>query len=513
MKKILYFMMAVFALFTGASCTSEMEEVSAPVTDNNLKISIDVADIASQATRGLKIYWEEGDKIFIRFSDDEYMNPELVMTYTDNQWIYSNVDPTVLKASGTMRAWYESSNSMDTQLEENAKEWCLSNTYEEYPEQIISWYFPSRTIVPLVVFAQGSYEYYSSSKMLKGNIQTSDWTFLTKGQLVVKNLPEGKSAEDYSVAISVEGYIYPYIDIYSGFNAAGKVSGAGSAWLGAMPNKDGAAFYFDTYAMLQLEGKAATIYLFDGEEVLTYKTVMICNAASPLNAFIVDYSKFKAPNVQFEDETFRAYCLGNFDEDKDGIISPEEAAKVTEIDCSRKDITSLKGIEIFTALETLDCSLNHISSLDVSKNTALKKLICTLNSLTNLDVSQNTALTMLICTVNYISSLDVSKNTALKVLGCGENQLTSLDLSQNIALEELYCFDCGLTSLDVSKNTALKEMYCSENQMTSLDLSQNTLLRYLDTGQNPNLTEIIIAEGQTIDYFSHDDGVTITEKQ
>lgn len=350
MKKILYFMLAVFALFSGASCTSEVEEIAAPVTDNTLKISIDVAGIASQATRALKIYWEEGDKIFIRFSDDEYMNPELVMTYTDNQWIYSNVDPTVLKASGTMRAWYESSNSMDTQLEENAKEWCLSDTYEEYPEQISSWYFPSRTIVPLVVFAQGSYEYYSSSKMLKGNIQTSDWTFLTKGQLVVKNLPEGKSAEDYSVAISVEGYTYPYIDIYAAFGANGAVIGAGSAWLGAMPNADGAAFYFDTYAMTTLEGNAATIYLFDGEEVLTYKTVMICNSSSPLNAFIVDYSKFKALNVKFEDAAFKAYCVENFDTDKNGEISLEEAAKVLIIDCEGKGIASLEGIQYFTAL-------------------------------------------------------------------------------------------------------------------------------------------------------------------
>ena len=95
---------------------------------------------------------------------------------------------------------------------------------------------------------------------------------------------------------------------------------------------------------------------------------------------------------------------------------------MTEIIVSRKKISNLKGIEYFTALETLECGYNSLTTLDVSKNTALKTLKCLSNQLTILDVSQNTALEYLDCLSNQLTSLDVSKNTALTKLNCSENE-------------------------------------------------------------------------------------------
>ena len=118
-------------------------------------------------------------------------------------------------------------------------------------------------------------------------------------------------------------------------------------------------------------------------------------------------------------------------------------------------LTSLQGIEYFTSLLYLKCSFNHITALDISKNTALAYLICYHNQLTALDISKNTALTTLRCEVNQLTALDISKNTTLTQLSCYHNQLTALDISKNTALTDLSCDSNQLTALDISKNTAL----------------------------------------------------------
>ena len=54
-----------------------------------------------------------------------------------------------------------------------------------------------------------------------------------------------------------------------------------------------------------------------------------------------------------EDITFMKYCYGNFDANKDGVLSQTEAASVYTIDISGLDIYSLAGIEMFTRLESI----------------------------------------------------------------------------------------------------------------------------------------------------------------
>ena len=248
--------------------------------------------------------------------------------------------------------------------------------------------------------------------------------------------------------------------------------------------------------------------------------------------------------TNFPDEAFRNWILQNVSGASDGILTEEEIARVTSINCSSYNsysITTLQGIEFFSALtdlrchynqltvldvsnnlalNTLICSNNQLIALDVTKNTALTELRCSSNQLTSLDVSKNTALTFLACEFNQLTSLDVSKNTALTELYCNSNQLTSLEVSQNTALEGLYCPSNKLTALDVSKNTALASLYCSSNQLTSLDVSKNTALTSLhcysnqltclELSNNSRLTSASITP-QTISFIAEDisEGIAI----
>ena len=205
--------------------------------------------------------------------------------------------------------------------------------------------------------------------------------------------------------------------------------------------------------------------------------------------------------TNFPDETFRTWVSANLDADHDGKFSDTEIAGIKLIDVRNKDIANLKGIEYFTALQTLNCAYNQLRSLDISKNTALKVLNCHDNKLTNLDLSKNPALETLKCSVNQLTNLDVSKNPALISLICFSSQLTNLDVSKNTALKELECDGNQLTKLDVSKNTKLQGLNCNSNQLISLDVSKNTALEKLLCDGN-QLIKLDVSKNTALKYLT-----------
>lgn len=207
---------------------------------------------------------------------------------------------------------------------------------------------------------------------------------------------------------------------------------------------------------------------------------------TPVTGNITLYAKWGIPvnGTTFPDSNFRDLVSADFDKNSDGFLSAAEIGAVTDIRCRWRCIASLKGIEYFTSLQTLDCYSNQLTSLDLSANTALTTLNCGNNWLSFLNVSSNTALTNLDCYNNELTSLELSANTALTSLDCSKNQLSSLDLSANMALTALDCRNNQLDSLDLSSNTSLTSLNCNGNQLTSLELSANTALTTLYCNNN-----------------------------
>ena len=223
-------------------------------------------------------------------------------------------------------------------------------------------------------------------------------------------------------------------------------------------------------------------------EIITYTTPVEKKTSAPLT---ITRSKVKPmeelvikvdmeAELDIPDANFKKYLLENCDMNDDGRLTISDVEEWNENKYLRKEFTlyekrisSLKGIEYFTALTNLKCSSNYLKVLDISKNTALTNLSCCDNQLTSLDLSKNTALTNLSCCDNQLTSLDLSKNTALKGLDCSSNYLKVLDISKNTALTGLTCGNNQLTSLDLNKNTALnlKRLSCYHNKLGSLDLS------------------------------------------
>lgn len=179
----------------------------------------------------------------------------------------------------------------------------------------------------------------------------------------------------------------------------------------------------------------------------------------------------------------------NLDKQEDGTVlltesNLEEIAKVTELDISDRDLTSLSGIEYFTGLTTLDCSGNKLTTLSFGASsllmtkaetaaglTSLEELDCSNNQLTTLTLTDLPKLARLDCANNLLASINLSNLPALYNLKLEYNQLTSIDVSTVPSVHYLGCYGNRLTSLDVSKLTQLEGLYCYENYLSSLDIS------------------------------------------
>ena len=181
--------------------------------------------------------------------------------------------------------------------------------------------------------------------------------------------------------------------------------------------------------------------------------------------------------TNFPDATFRNY-VGDFDLNTNGYLTEDEIAYVTQINVPLMNITSLKGIEYFTAMTYLDCNSNKLTALDVTKNTALKNLICTGNQLSAINLSKNTALEELDCSYNKLTTLNVSTNTALTTLSCENNQLTALDVTNNTSLSTLNCYGNKITKgmqaliSSLRQNGGVLYVYSSENDGNKITTEQ-----------------------------------------
>ena len=221
--------------------------------------------------------------------------------------------------------------------------------------------------------------------------------------------------------------------------------------------------------------------------------------------------------IYFEDANFQAYCLANFDSDRDGRISVSEAEAVERIDITADNIVSLKGLEYFKNLRFLKCvgteidkdheayGTGMLSYLDVTHCSELEELIVYQNRLETLDVTHCSKLWNLHPARNLIKELDLSNNPLLSHLGADFNLLTEIDLSRcpllgrvDLSANQLSVVDVSaltnlrellvnrnhLSSLNVRALTSLAELRCDENQLTALDVSNNTALKYLSAGSN-----------------------------
>lgn len=186
----------------------------------------------------------------------------------------------------------------------------------------------------------------------------------------------------------------------------------------------------------------------------------------------------------FPDPAFLLYVQKQ-DSDGDGTLSQNELDTVTKMDLRKCGIEQLNGLEYFRNLESLNCSENDLTALELDDFPALTSLTCNENPLLDtLDLSGAPALEHLYCFHSALSELDLQDVPALTYLAWGGSPLQELDLSGNPELQVLHVLGGDLTSADLSHNPKLDTLLWNHTRIETLDLSQQTELTYLNCTDN-----------------------------
>ncbi|MEG2491958.1 MAG: hypothetical protein RSA67_05345, partial [Alistipes sp.] len=211
------------------------------------------------------------------------------------------------------------------------------------------------------------------------------------------------------------------------------------------------AFYFVVPAQTYAAGLKFTAYDEKGDEI-TYKQTtkpLTVNRSrvlplAPKKLWYFPDANFRLVHLPIFFSASLIIRLPNGDIDMDDPRNKplaEAMAKKTSmrLEVGNGQVQTLKGIEYFPALTTLDCNNMQLKELDITQNKLLVTLYCQTNQLTHLDLSNNTNLQTLHCGENQLTTLDLSSTPNLKKLGCHKNRLSELTITYLPALEQAYC--------------------------------------------------------------------------
>ena len=243
---------------------------------------------------------------------------------------------------------------------------------------------------------------------------------------------------------------------------------------------------------------ASYTFIVTDDRILTATFVL----ADPENTIFIS-------EEYFEDDAFRAFLSQQYGTQyinghdvKDDLLTPNEIASITELDVSGKGISSLDGIEHFTALSILDCTNNNLTELDLTKCATLTNLSCSSNKLTKLNVNGLQKLAHLNCQNNLLETINMSDCPLLETPMVGKNSSLITVTAKNCTnMATLSIEDSSLSTLDVSGCTSMISLFCRNNQLTSLNIDgcaslkelycYNNLLPELDVSCVPTLVELV----------------------
>jgi len=185
------------------------------------------------------------------------------------------------------------------------------------------------------------------------------------------------------------------------------------------------------------------------------------------------------------------------DINNDGQIQVSEALLIKKLDVNGsygpniEHISDFTGIEAFVNLESLKCSFNFLTILNISNLIHLKELVCDYNQLTSLNISTLTNLEKLNCAFNsQVGLINFSGLSYLKDVNISGIGLLELpDLSSLVNLEILNCSYNSLSNIDLTAFSSLHSLACYNNQLTSLNIDGLDFTN-IACGNNPQLPSI-----------------------
>jgi Leucine-rich repeat (LRR) protein len=214
------------------------------------------------------------------------------------------------------------------------------------------------------------------------------------------------------------------------------------------------------------------------------------DAASTFSDTFCNYTAIPDTNFELALEN-----LGYDDISGDGQVPTALIESVTNLDIRNLSIADLTGIEDFTALNTLDCSNNLLTTLDISANTNMMIVNASMNTITTVHTGANSLLQFLMLQFNNLTDVDFTANSNLALVDLSDNPITTLDVSQNTNLTALFIRNTALSFIDVTQNTALIELKISGSSISNINLSNNIALEELLIKNCPDLAYLNLKNG------------------
>lgn len=195
-----------------------------------------------------------------------------------------------------------------------------------------------------------------------------------------------------------------------------------------------------------------------------------------------------------------------------GVMKKEFADSLTVLNLSvyenKKNITSLKGVDVFSNLEELYCNDASLAGELKFYNRKLRRLDVSENDLTYIEVNDLSELEYLNCGYNpNLGNGIIIAGTRLKeLIFCSTGANNQAFIMQNYDVSTIENFDCGnnkFTSLDFTGYDSLKYLHASSNQLTSESfvLPATDKLIWLDLTFNKDITSIDLTQYPNLEYF------------
>ena len=256
----------------------------------------------------------------------------------------------------------------------------------------------------------------------------------------------------------------------------------------------------DTRAMIDKEFSFKVLANTEGprEATITFK-----NADASEQIVVKQAGKELTYPAVIADKTLKTYIMTNFDKDRDGEISKEEAEAVTAMELDNAEIASIEGLEYFPNLESVDFYGSRLLKADFSICPALKSLNVGNSVGLSTLVLPATLEHLNVTTCSKLKKLDLSVCPELKELNAGYTGfVVAPDLSKNAKLESVSFGSVKFSTVDLSNNPELKKIYVGGDTFNKLDVTKNPKLESLDVSgiiseldvtQNPLLTSLNFA--------------------
>ena len=137
--------------------------------------------------------------------------------------------------------------------------------------------------------------------------------------------------------------------------------------------------------------------------------------------------------------------------------------EVTQIKCHSKKISSIQGLEQFSALTELSLFNNNIEHLQLPPFTQLRKLNIAKNPLTKLRLSHPTLEELFVFSAN-LQYLHLNLPAAITIRA-NNNRLVEFNYQQLNQLNKLYLFNNELPTMDITRLPALVFLDVRQNPM------------------------------------------------